>query len=315
MVALDHGRRSLPSANAAAQEIDAPEEVGDEGRRRTAVDFWPCSQLHDNPTIHHRNPVGKVEGLFLVVCDIDRRDPELTLNPDQFKLHGLAQLQIECSERLIHQQDFGWKGERARERDALALAAGQLVRKLLGLLEKRTSASISFDAANLFVGRGPALAKSEGHVLGHREVREERVVLKHHSDAPVLRPYIGHVAPVDRDPAMVRTDQPGHQPQGGRLAAAGRAEQRQEFAVPNLAGQIVYGDERAVALGNLCRGRPQTSTTAQIKSEMIARLRVATRAFGTAAGLSVYSIRQDGDHVYRAAPRLKNLSDATTCAP
>jgi hypothetical protein len=48
---------------------------------------------------------------------------------------------------------------------------------------------------------------------------------------------------------------------------------------------------------------------------MIARLRIATRAFGTAAGLSDYSIRQDGGHVYRAAPRLKNLSDATTCAP
>jgi hypothetical protein len=35
------------------------------------------------------------------------------LDPEQFELHRLAQLQVERAEGLIHEQDLGWKGERA----------------------------------------------------------------------------------------------------------------------------------------------------------------------------------------------------------
>jgi hypothetical protein len=39
MIAFDYDRSSFPSADTAAQEIDPPEEVGDEGRYRPAVDL------------------------------------------------------------------------------------------------------------------------------------------------------------------------------------------------------------------------------------------------------------------------------------
>ena len=46
----------------------------------------------------------------------------------QLGLHELARLRIERGERLVHQQDLGIGGERAREVDALLHAARQLGR-------------------------------------------------------------------------------------------------------------------------------------------------------------------------------------------
>ena len=44
----------------------------------------------------------------------------------QHELHLLAQLQVERAERLVEQQHLRPVDDRARERDALALAAGEL---------------------------------------------------------------------------------------------------------------------------------------------------------------------------------------------
>ena len=46
----------------------------------------------------------------------------------QLLLHLLAQLQVERAERLVEQQHLGPVDQRARQRDALALAARQLAR-------------------------------------------------------------------------------------------------------------------------------------------------------------------------------------------
>ena len=50
-------------------------------------------------------------------------------------LHLLAQLEVERAERLVEQQHLGLVDDRPRERDPLALAAGQLDR--LALAEAR----------------------------------------------------------------------------------------------------------------------------------------------------------------------------------
>ena len=53
--------------------------------------------------------------------------PALELVVEQVAGH-----RVERPERLVHQQDVGVLGERARQRHALAHAAGQLVRPLVG---------------------------------------------------------------------------------------------------------------------------------------------------------------------------------------
>ena len=63
----------------------------------------------------------------LVVGDEDERDPDLVLDRLQLDLHLLAQLQVEGAERLVEQQHLRTVDERAGQRDALALTAGELV--------------------------------------------------------------------------------------------------------------------------------------------------------------------------------------------
>ena len=59
------------------------------------------------------------------------RSRQLALDRLQLELHLLAQLQVERAERLVEQQHARAVDERAGERDALALAAGELDRPAL----------------------------------------------------------------------------------------------------------------------------------------------------------------------------------------
>ena len=54
--------------------------------------------------------------------------PDLALDPLELELHLLAELEVERAERLVEQQHLGLVDDRARERDPLALAAGELDR-------------------------------------------------------------------------------------------------------------------------------------------------------------------------------------------
>ena len=63
--------------------------------------------------------------------DVDERDPDRLLDVLELDLHLLAQLEIERAERLVQQQHAGPVDERARERDALPLAARELARLAL----------------------------------------------------------------------------------------------------------------------------------------------------------------------------------------
>ena len=69
--------------------------------------------------------------------------PVVFLDLDQLELGLLAQLLVERAERLVEQQQLRPLGQRAGERDALALAAGQLVRLAPAIAFKLDEASIS----------------------------------------------------------------------------------------------------------------------------------------------------------------------------
>jgi hypothetical protein len=58
------------------------------------------------------------------VRDEDDGLPRVGLDPADLRLQGLASRRIERAERLIHQDDVRVGRERARDADALLLAAG-----------------------------------------------------------------------------------------------------------------------------------------------------------------------------------------------
>ena len=99
---------------------------------RIVVDVARRADLQHVAAAHHRDAVGHGERLLLVVRDQHEGDAGLALQPLQLALHLLAQLEIERRQRLVEQQHARLRRQRARQRDALLLAARQVARAARG---------------------------------------------------------------------------------------------------------------------------------------------------------------------------------------
>ena len=78
--------------------------------------------------VEHGDAVGKPERLLLIVGHDDERDARVLLRTLQLDLHLLAQPPIERRKGLVEKKHLRLLDERAGERDALALTAGELMR-------------------------------------------------------------------------------------------------------------------------------------------------------------------------------------------
>ena len=98
---------------------------------------------------------------------------------------------------------------------------------------------------------------TEGRVLLDVEVRKQRVALEDGVDRPAVRRQAGDLGVAEPDPSLGRPLEAGDHPQRRRLAAAARAEQREELA--GLDEEVDVGDRRRlrprVLLGD--RAQPQ----------------------------------------------------------
>ncbi len=92
------------------------------------------SALLESSGAHDADAVGHRQRFFLVVRHEHRRDAELELDAPDLVAQLLAHLRVERRQRLVQQQHARPHRERAGERNALLLAAGQLVRVLLRVL-------------------------------------------------------------------------------------------------------------------------------------------------------------------------------------
>ncbi|MNR01216.1 hypothetical protein D3C85_1170140 [compost metagenome] len=105
----------------------------------------------------------------------------------------------------------------------MLLATGQLVREAFAeILQVDQFEQLFGDA--LFVRM---LANTEGDVVGHAQVREQRVVLEHHADPAFFRGEgetgAGNGFATEGDFPFVHWLESGNGTQGGGLAAARRA--------------------------------------------------------------------------------------------
>ena len=96
--------------------------------------------------------IGHGQRLLLVVGDDHEGDADLVLQAHQLELHLLAQLLVERRERLVEQQHLGPLDQGAGQRDALALAAGEL----LGLARLQ---AVKADHGERILDRGPISAR------------------------------------------------------------------------------------------------------------------------------------------------------------
>ena len=82
--------------------------------------------------------------------------PHLLLERAQLLLHLLAQLEVERPERLVEQQHARAVDERAGERHALALAAGELARPAVLVAAQAHHPERLGDAPAALVARRPS---------------------------------------------------------------------------------------------------------------------------------------------------------------
>ena len=98
---------------------------------RAVIDLDRRADLADPAVLQDRHAVGDRHRLFLVMRDIDQRLAELALDALQLDAGLFAQPRIERRDRIVHQIGDGIAHQRARDRHALALAAGKLRRRLV----------------------------------------------------------------------------------------------------------------------------------------------------------------------------------------
>ena len=141
-----------------------------------------------------------------------------------------ADLGVDRREGLVEQQDLRVRSQGPRKGDTLALSA----RELAGIPFFQSLAS---DQPEEFLHFLPDLLlrrllhpKAESDILKNRHIAEKGVALKNKSDPPLTAGDIIDDFAVDQDLTGIRMLQAGNHSQDGRLAAAGGAQQGNQFS-------------------------------------------------------------------------------------
>ena len=129
---------------------------------------------------------GELQRLLLVVRDEEAGHAEFAVELIEPAPKVLADACVQRPEGLVEQEHLGAGRQRARERDPLPLATGELVGVAVRERRQLDEFQELVDARVLRLLRLLAHRQAERHVLANRHVPEERVVLEHEPDAPVL---------------------------------------------------------------------------------------------------------------------------------
>ncbi len=108
----------------------------------------------------------------------------------QFVLQVFTQLLVQCAQRLVHQQDAWLVDQRPGNGDSLLLATGQLRRAAVSKLFQLDELEHRIDFLFALSRRQLADRQRESNVVAYRQVREQRVALKHHADVALVRRHI-----------------------------------------------------------------------------------------------------------------------------
>ena len=275
----------------ALHQVAGADEAGGEDRGRVLVDVLGRAALLDHAVVHDRDPVAHAQRLVLVVGDEQEGDPDLALDRLQLDLHRPAQLEVEGRERLVEQQHLRPVDQRAGERDALSLAAGELGRPVLGARAELHQLEHLADAL-VDAGAVDALAaQAERDVAAHVEVLEERVALEDGVDVALVRRGAGDVVAADLHGAGGGVVEAGDHPQRGGLAAARRAQQREELAGRDVEVDVVDDGGAAELLGQAAQRHGRSWGLGHRRSPPVIRsrldvLRLNRRGSSSAATIS-----------------------------
>ena len=238
----------------AARENDGAGEVGHECRGGPRRELARRSLLDDPAVAQDADPVAEQGGLGEVVRYKDDRYLERVERGYQLAARARPRRWVERRERLVEQEEIRLAGEGARERHALALAAGELRRLGVGQLGQAESIQQRERRGTALAAR-PVGPHAVGDVTPRAEVGEECVVLDDVAAAPALRRPADAAASVDpnviaaADRSAVGPRDTREHPQDRALARARRPGQRKAPAGGDLEADLEV--DRADGVGEL----------------------------------------------------------------
>ena len=201
----------------------------------------------DAPVLERDHAVDRRQAaLEAVLGEHDRRLP-LLVEPAQQPDQLVAGNGVQLRGRLVEQHQPRPAGERRAERDALLLAAGELVRRAI---QQRVDAERERDLLDAARDRGGAVAAAlerERELGAHRAHHQLRLgVLEEHAGerAEARRPVLAGVEAGERDatgemPAVEVRHEAAGGPQQRRLAVAGEAREQAELARLDLDADVL----------------------------------------------------------------------------
>ena len=233
------------------QPVDLADELAHERRGRLLVDRRGRADLFDPAVVHHRDAIGQLQRLFLVVGDEHRDQAKLLVQLAQPAAQADAHLRVQRAERFVKQQQVRLNRQRAGQRHALALAAGQLRRiaaaEAVQLHALQQVLHPRGDPGTRRARAPRSHAQAECDVLGHAQVAEQRVMLEHQADAAFARVHREEILAIAPYAAAVGMVQPGQDAQQGGLAGTGWPQQGKELARRDRQADIVQRGKVAVA--------------------------------------------------------------------
>ena len=257
--------------------------------------------LDDPAVLDDDQPVGEDEGVQRIVGDQQRGARMVGEVAVQFGAGVQPGTGVERGERLVEQQQLRRDGQRAGQGDPLRLPAGQVPRLAPGVPGQPDPVQPPRRLLPCLPPGYPVPARPERDVVQRGQVREEQVLLEHHTDRPVLRRRPQWtVRPVQFPPAQPQVPgrqrpQPGQRPQRRGLARAVRAEQRDHLpggdAQPGIEAEPAEVDDQVGVQqgGALGHGLviQRSRSAARTATETVSRMRLST----VAAFMSVSSAR------------------------
>ena len=227
------------------------EKRRDEGRARTVVQLLRRTDLQHPAAFHDDQPIRHGQRFLLIVGHVDGGDPHLFLELLQLHPHHVPQPLVEIRERLVEQQDVGLIGDDASERHALTLSPRELGR--VSLSEVRQLDEIENLPHPLIAlgGRHPAHSQAVLDVARDGHVGEQGIALEHHADVSLFEGHVVDDAAADRDFPGCRALVPADHPQGGGLAAAAGADEKQELTVVDVESDVIDGQRVAKPLADV----------------------------------------------------------------
>ena len=178
---------------------------------------------------------------------INNGNAQFLLNRRNFKAHAFTQLGVKVRQRFVQKQKAGAHYQRTRQCNTLLLAAGKLMRITAAVLVKMHEFKHFRNSCSAFFFGNFLNFKRICNVFGNSHVRPYGIRLENHADIAFFGRHESifymraYAVVADINFTFCRSFKAGNHTQRSCFAAAGRAEERNKFAVLYGKVKIAYG--------------------------------------------------------------------------